>query len=72
MRLSIQIDDLAFENKIEDSHPKYAGANSSQKDLYKIIRLTEEIGELRIENQRLKYENKMLKAELGGRKGRKK
>jgi hypothetical protein len=50
----------------------HAGSKASKKDLYKIIKLTEEIGGLKIENQRLTYENERLKEQLGGGNGKKK
>jgi hypothetical protein len=42
----------------------HAGLKSSKKDLYKIIKLTEENGELRLNNQLLMHENERLKQQL--------
>ena len=61
----IQIDQVRFENsKTEDPKAKYVTQKASQKDLYKIIKLTEEIGALKLENQHLTYENERLKQQL--------
>lgn len=72
-KVHIQIGELEFVNtKNSISKGKHASSNSSQNDLYKIIDLTEEIGALRLENQRLTYENERLKEQLGGGNGKKK
>jgi hypothetical protein len=72
-KVHIQIEELDFVNtKKSISKGKPDSSNSSQNDLYKIIDLTEEIGALRLENQRLTYENERLKEQLGGGNGKKK
>ena len=72
-KVHIQIEELDFVNtKKSISKGKPDSSNASQNDLYKIIDLTKEIGALRLENQRLKYENERLKEQLGGGNGKKK
>jgi hypothetical protein len=58
--------DLVIEIKIGDitGSNLHAGLKSSKKDLYKIIKLTEENGELRLNNQLLMHENERLKQQL--------
>lgn len=63
--VSVQIEDMHFENKLlEEPAARYVTKVPSQKELYKIIQLTEEVGALKLENQRLVYENNHLKTEL--------
>ena len=60
--------DLGIEIKIGDitGSNLHAGSKSSKKDLYKIIKLTEENGELKLNNQLLMHENERLKQQLKG------